>query len=1099
MNMLSTKDAFRDSQVRSHSVDPDLPICTYDFILSALATARTGSWQVDLESGLMMWDAVASDIFGLEKIAFTMEALLPVYKDDQAAVWESLRRCGETAEPLDVVFRGLCADGSIRWLHAKGGPFRKGTPNPPYIAGIVCDVTEQKIADEARQESDRQLNSLIANLPGVAYRCEIEAPWKMRFISEAVTGLTGYSPSDFLCGRVTWESLVLAEDRQKVDNLVREAIAERSHFDLRYRIKCASADVIWVQERGSACYSPAGEALFIEGFIGDIHEQTLTHERLRETEDLFRLGSQATQDVLWDYNLLTGAVSWNTALRDGLGHSPEALQTDCEWWAQRIHAEDRGRVLAELANSISSEDGRFESQYRFQKADGTFADVLDRGYVIRDEIGLPIRMIGAMLDNTERNASTKALREQEAQLRNIFGQALVGIMEVSADGRPTLVNNRFCEILGRTADELTSCALADYTHPDDLHWTIPLVKEKAEDGTPCQIEKRYVRPDGRIVWCIESISFVRSESGEVKSAIIVAEDISEKKEAEAQLQASELLYRSVLEASADCIKIIGLGGKLELINSPGLEAMEIESFDAVRDTRWIDLWPAESHALVQNALAEAVGGKRARFTAFCPTALGSPKWWDVMVSPMLDTAGQVHKILSISRDITAQRNVAAEVKWHSEHDALTGLANRRGFEARLQAATLRAMQRKTSVGLLLLDLDHFKHVNDTLGHAAGDHLLSVFGKRLKECVRGHDFVARLGGDEFAVILEEAEEDVNLPALGSSILKRLQEPIRYDGRVMSAGASIGGALFPRDARSANELFNNADTALYALKGSGRGGTRMFHQHMREQAQLASSQLSLARSAISQKSVEPHYQQKIDLSTGRIAGFEALLRWRHVTRGIQLPDTVSEAFKDYELAAKIGDLMQRRVFSDVREWLEQGLPIGFVAINAAPVEFLRDDFAERLLARMQEKEIPPHLVEIEVTEHVFIERGCDFVGRALKTLSRMGVRIALDDFGTGYSSLSHLRDYPVDVVKIDRSFIEKVTLDGEVRAIVSAVIDLAKSLNIEVVAEGVENEAQKQLLLRHGCELGQGYLFGRAVGADEVPAILRLAQPPNLRAI
>ena len=360
-------------------------------------------------------------------------------------------------------------------------------------------------------------------------------------------------------------------------------------------------------------------------------------------------------------------------------------------------------------------------------------------------------------------------------------------------------------------------------------------------------------------------------------------------------------------------------------------------------------------------------------------------------------------------------------------------------------------------------------------------------------------MARLGGDEFAVILEGAEGDLNLTFAGESILKRLQEPIRYDGRVMSAGASIGGALYPRDAQSANELFNNADTALYALKESGRGGTRMFHQHMREQAQLASSQLSLARSAITQKSVEPHYQQKIDLSTGRIAGFEALLRWRHASRGIQHPDTVAEAFKDYELAAKIGDLMQRRVFSDVRGWLDDGLPIGFVAINAAPVEFLRDDFAERLLARMQEKEIPPHLVEIEVTEHVFIERGSDLVGRALKVLSRLGVRIALDDFGTGYSSLSHLRDYPVDVVKIDRSFIDKVTTDDEVRAIVCAVIDLAKSLNIEVVAEGVETEAQKQLLIRQGCELGQGYLFGRAVEADEVPVLLQAATPPSRIAI
>jgi len=260
-------------------------------------------------------------------------------------------------------------------------------------------------------------------------------------------------------------------------------------------------------------------------------------------------------------------------------------------------------------------------------------------------------------------------------------------------------------------------------------------------------------------------------------------------------------------------------------------------------------------------------------------------------------------------------------------------------------------------------------------------------------------------------------------------------------------------------------------------------------MRQEAQLVSSQLSLARNAITRESVEPHYQQKVDLVSGNIVGFEALLRWRHITRGLQNPDTVAEAFKDYELASKIGELMQNRVFGDMRNWLDKGLPIGFVAINAAPVEFLRDDFAERLIARMDEHRIPPHLVEIEVTEHVFLERGSDFVGRALKTLSHTGVRIALDDFGTGYSSLSHLRDYPVDVVKIDRSFIDKITTDAEVRAIVSAVIDLARSLNLEVVAEGVETEAQKWLLIQHRCGVGQGYLFGRAIEADEVPYLLQ----------
>jgi diguanylate cyclase (GGDEF)-like protein len=455
---------------------------------------------------------------------------------------------------------------------------------------------------------------------------------------------------------------------------------------------------------------------------------------------------------------------------------------------------------------------------------------------------------------------------------------------------------------------------------------------------------------------------------------------------------------------------------------------------------------------------------------------------------MVNERGDVTRLLSIARDITASRETAERLRRSSEHDALTDLPNRRSFQSHLQAATLRAMESGGMVGLLLLDLDHFKHVNDTLGHLAGDHVLQTFARRLKSCVRTTDLVARLGGDEFAVILDGVKGREDLLKAGESILARLDAPMRFEGRAISAGASIGGALFPADASNANELFKNADTALYALKASGRGGTRMFHNYMREEAQKAASQLSLARIAISEKSVVPHYQQKVDLGTGRIRGFEALLRWYHPRRGLQLPETVSEAFKDYELASKIGALMQRKIFADMARWRKAGIDFGRVSINAAPAEFLRDDFAERLLARLAEHGLEEDLVEVEVTEHVFLDRGTEYVARALNVLNKYGVRISLDDFGTGYSSLSHLRDFPVDVVKIDKSFVARMADQADIASIVSAVLDLAASLNIEVVAEGIETEEQAELLRRRNCSLGQGYLFGRAVASDEVPVLL-----------
>jgi len=578
--------------------------------------------------------------------------------------------------------------------------------------------------------------------------------------------------------------------------------------------------------------------------------------------------------------------------------------------------------------------------------------------------------------------------------------------------------------------------------------------------------------------------------GQIRGIIGVSRDLTERMAAEAALKRSECLHRSILEASADCITVMSVVGELQLMNGPGAKAMGLDCPEAAIGTSWSDLWPEGNRAVALCALAQAREGKVARFTARRSTDHDF-QWWDVMVTPIIDDAGMVTSLLSIARDVSESKQTAEQLLWTSEHDTLTKLANRHAFQARLQAAALRTMRTKKPFGLLLLDLDRFKQINDTLGHAAGDELLCSFGDVLKQCVREDDFVARLGGDEFAILLDGVKDEFNLERVGSMILERLKTPMRVGGREISAGASIGGALFPSQASSANELFNNADTALYALKASGRGGTRIFHGRLREQAQQIASQLNLAREALCASSVVPHYQAKVNLRTGSLAGYEALLRWVHPQRGLQSPATVQEAFKEYELASKIGDLMLRGVIKDMHLWIAQQIPFGRISINAAPAEFLRDDYAERLLRVLQTNNIPTHLIEIEVTEHVFLERGSEFVARALKLLNSAGVRIALDDFGTGYSSLSHLRDFPVDVVKIDRSFIERMVDETEISAIVSAVISLAADLQIEVVAEGLETEQQRNILIKKRCTYGQGYLYGRPVRASEVGASLRAA--------
>jgi diguanylate cyclase (GGDEF)-like protein/PAS domain S-box-containing protein len=558
--------------------------------------------------------------------------------------------------------------------------------------------------------------------------------------------------------------------------------------------------------------------------------------------------------------------------------------------------------------------------------------------------------------------------------------------------------------------------------------------------------------------------------------------------AEGALRASEQLYRGILEATTDAIVLLSPEGNVELVNDAAVDAMELDSAEQVLGRHWTRLWRDESATSVAKALEHARGGRSARFRSSCATSKGTLKWWDVVVSPMCDGDGEIRGLLTMSRDVTNERKRSEELQWASEHDALTHLPNRRAFQERLKAAVLRAIETESSTALLLIDLDHFKHVNDSLGHGAGDTLLRGVADRLRSAFDGSQFIARIGGDEFAIVIEDVSSDEELLNLSARVRELIQLPVRIEGRDVRAGASIGGALFPRHAQSANDLFKSADTALYSLKHQGRGGTRLFDFYMLDEAQRSASQIRLARGAVTARTVVPVYQPQFRLEDGSIAGLEALLRWRHPRKGLQLPHTLEEAFGDYELAAKIGTLMQRRVARDVRGWIESGLDVGRVAINAAPAEFLRDNYAEMLLLMLEEFEVAPSRLEVEITEHAFFGRANEYVARALEVLKKAGVSIALDDFGTGYSSLSHLRDFPVDLVKIDMSFVQRMTEDHEIAAIVTAVVSLARSLGIEVVAEGVDKPEQLDLLRSIGCHMAQGHLFTRPVEAAAVAGLL-----------
>lgn len=444
----------------------------------------------------------------------------------------------------------------------------------------------------------------------------------------------------------------------------------------------------------------------------------------------------------------------------------------------------------------------------------------------------------------------------------------------------------------------------------------------------------------------------------------------------------------------------------------------------------------------------------------------------------------------LGRRLSKAANKLSDSEAHSAHlayhDSLTGLANRAGFQLKLEEQISNENPRN-GFSLVLLDVDEFKVTNDTLGHDAGDAVLMAFADRLKCSVRTGDLVARLGGDEFGLILVGMRGD-ELETYSHNLLARLREPLEHRGIKIHGRASIGASSC-NDFTSARDLLKHADLALYEAKASGGSSFQMYDPVMWSSMLLRQEMLSLAQAALEGDFIRPYYQPKINLKTGAIIGFEALLRCCLPGQPAKGPECLSAAFEDTELGVELSDRMTDAVIADMIAWRAAGLSFGHVAINAASADLRRSDFAERLLAKLDRASVPTKCLQIEITESVLLGRDIKHVERTFRALADQGVRLALDDFGTGFASLTHLKRFPIEIIKIDRSFVRDLQIDAGDGAIVDALIGLGKALQIEVVAEGIETVAQRDFLEALGCTNGQGFLFGHALPAGRIPDLLR----------
>lgn len=548
----------------------------------------------------------------------------------------------------------------------------------------------------------------------------------------------------------------------------------------------------------------------------------------------------------------------------------------------------------------------------------------------------------------------------------------------------------------------------------------------------------------------------------------------------------------ILNALGEAVVSLDLTGKVTYLNRaarrmtgrPGVQAVGMDFKEAFRfvdgRTRKPLLNPIEAARHLRSGPGWAQDSMLVR-------ADGAELPIEDSTSPIHDRAGNLSGAVVVFSDLSESRAMTRRLSYLARHDYLTDLANRMLLNERLNQCITLASRHARRLAILFLDLDHFKHINDSLGHSVGDELLKEVARRLTRCVRQSDTVSRQGGDEFVVLLSEIDAAQDAATAAENIRRAIAEPYRIGGHALHLAASIGISLFPDDGRDGETLFKRADTAMYHAKASGRNNSQFFEAEMNVRATLRQSIEGALNHAIARQEFELYYQPTVNLQTRAVTGAEALIRWHHPERGLVAPGLFMQIAEESGLIEPIGNWVLRAACRQARAWLDAKLPFQKMAVNVSAVEFNNEAFLSNVCAILEETGLEARFLEIELTETA-VMRNVAATSRVLEALSRLGVRFAMDDFGTGYSSLTYLMRFPIDTLKIDRSFVQDIVANEDAATIVGAVINLGHSLDLHVVAEGVETAAQLDFLQARGCGGGQGFYFGSPARADEFRALL-----------
>jgi diguanylate cyclase (GGDEF)-like protein/PAS domain S-box-containing protein len=818
-----------------------------------------------------------------------------------------------------------------------------------------------------------------------------------------------------------------------------------------------------------------------EALVREMAERERVRLALREEQDRFRTLFESSPDPVWIIENNSFVECNETAARmlgyaskgDFLYVHPSRLSPEVQPDGESSFAK------AERMMSMARERGINRFEWIHTRADGenfpaevTLCPIVLQG---REVIYCIWR------DISERKRAEEALRASQELLRAVIDSAGVVIYAFDTEGRLVLCNRQFEiavghrreQILGKRRDEFLPAATAAQHEGND--------RVVITDGTRREFEEENVEPDG--VHTYFTVKCPVIEGGKLRAVVGVSADITEKKRDNEKLR----LAATILATTAEGVAVTDAAGNILSVNRAFTEITGYTEEEVLgRNPRLLrserhepDFYQALWKSLIDVGVWRGeIWNRRRNGEAF-------PEWQTI--TAIRDAAGRTTHYVSVFSDISSLKRSQEELEHLAHFDPLTDLPNRMLFQDRLNHAIDRARRYGHAIAVLLLDLDGFKTVNDSLGHPVGDRLLQEVAGRLRSCIRVEDTVARMGGDEFALILSNLSEGSDAVEVVRKLLSAIQIPVELFGHAARVTASIGIAVYPADGEGVTDLVRNADAAMYSAKEAGRNGYRFYQSSMTQRAQERLSQERALRRGIEKGEFEVWFQPQLGLRDGHVTGAEALVRWRDPERGLIAPAQFIPLAERTGLIVDIGAQVLQQVCDHARRWLDAGLDFGRLAINVAAPQIERHDFAGQLSAALARAGVPPRCIEIEITESLIMENAAH-ARETLLAVQALGVTTAIDDFGTGYSSLAYLKQLPIDNLKIDRAFVKDLPADANDVAITRAIVSMAHSLGFRVIAEGIETEDQETFLRGEGCDEGQGYLFSKPLPAADFEAWL-----------